>query len=42
MRKENGQVVRGIQQGASSFSLSTVTAAIEASQHLALIVKVIY
>lgn len=42
MRKENGKVVRGIQQGASSFSLNTATAAIDATQNLASIVKVIF
>jgi len=39
LRKEDGHLVRGIQQGASSFGLSTATAAIDATQRLASIVQ---
>ncbi|KAI1732177.1 autophagy-related protein 2 like protein B [Ditylenchus destructor] len=38
-RKEDGHVVRGIQQGASNFGLSTATAAIDATQRLAYMVQ---
>lgn len=42
MRKEDGHVVRGIQQGASSFSINTATAAIDATQRLAGLIQVTF
>jgi len=39
LRKEDGQLIRGIQQGASNFGISTATAAIDATQRLASIVQ---